>query len=158
MRRIIFIRVLANTEPRTGRKLQATLTGPLSRSQAVENHRCTQINTDENHSEPRFLKPRIHAPKSDLNQRETWPEPGPQNLCSSASICGWLESLRLNRPRARTAAPAVRIRHTQGTAASASVLPPGPWRQRAGPGRAPPRVRASSAKPAPSRKIGRAHV
>ena len=54
------------------------------------NHRSTQINTDESPSELRFSKARARLPDSGPKQSDARQESGPQNLCSSVSICGSL--------------------------------------------------------------------
>ncbi len=49
----------------------------------------TQIDTDENYSERYFRAARIRSPDSDPKESEATLEPGPKNLGSSVSICGF---------------------------------------------------------------------
>jgi tetratricopeptide (TPR) repeat protein len=52
------------------------------------NHRWTQIHTDQKHSKSPLPMAGIRSPDSEPKQSEGGPESGPQNLCSSVSICG----------------------------------------------------------------------
>jgi hypothetical protein len=54
------------------------------------NHRWTQIDTDDNYPEQRSSMVGIRSPDSDPKPSGARPESGPQNLCSSVSICGSL--------------------------------------------------------------------
>ena len=73
------------------------------------------MDTDKNCSEPRFSAARIRSPDSEPKQHSAGPEFGPQNLCSSVSICG---RVALSRVRALT----INLSLLSSLAASVAVL------------------------------------
>ena len=74
----------------------------LSRIQAEENHRWTQMNSDKNYSEPRCSVARIRSPDGDPEQGAPIPEFGSQNLYyNHASLCFLGKELAANEGKWR---------------------------------------------------------
>ena len=94
-----------------------------------------QIDTDKDHSRPRFSIARICSPGSNPKQSEASPKSRPQNPCLSVSICGCMELLRLSRhqstrvgPSARAKRPrSISIRNSENGILRPIAVPAVPW-------------------------------